>query len=365
MNRGFAVSGIVGIVAVIIVLAGGSYVYVSQRDDVEEPIACTADAKLCPDGSAVGRTGPNCEFAPCPAGNSETEETEKDDDAWGTITITSPVENEEIIFPVTVAGSLLGHEWSTFEGEAGTVTIFDANDKAVSNSDIICLGTDWLDKSLAREPIDFEVQVGDREMISYLETDTGYLFFSGNGAKDGEIVSTHTLPVQFKKSAVVSEPEPELPIVIEEPPQNPDIPTLSYDGRVGGCGNIFVYRINENETEGISVSADVDVLDLSTESKTFDVLQDGLTVEVLKGTDIRWLYCDDTYDGQEQPTSWKATSGSVTIQLSSDDFREMPEFERWYEATVTVNDVVFSNGSTEAALETLSFENIGAGWLAG
>jgi hypothetical protein len=28
--------------------------------------ACTADAKLCPDGSAVGRTGPNCEFAECP-----------------------------------------------------------------------------------------------------------------------------------------------------------------------------------------------------------------------------------------------------------------------------------------------------------
>lgn len=29
-------------------------------------IACTEEAKLCPDGSAVGRTGPNCEFAPCP-----------------------------------------------------------------------------------------------------------------------------------------------------------------------------------------------------------------------------------------------------------------------------------------------------------
>lgn len=28
--------------------------------------ACTMEAKLCPDGSAVGRTGPNCEFAPCP-----------------------------------------------------------------------------------------------------------------------------------------------------------------------------------------------------------------------------------------------------------------------------------------------------------
>jgi putative hemolysin len=30
--------------------------------------ACTEEAKICPDGSAVGRTGPNCEFAPCPNG---------------------------------------------------------------------------------------------------------------------------------------------------------------------------------------------------------------------------------------------------------------------------------------------------------
>lgn len=27
---------------------------------------CTMDAKMCPDGSYVGRTGPNCEFAMCP-----------------------------------------------------------------------------------------------------------------------------------------------------------------------------------------------------------------------------------------------------------------------------------------------------------
>jgi len=29
-------------------------------------VACTMEAKLCPDGTAVGRTGPRCEFAPCP-----------------------------------------------------------------------------------------------------------------------------------------------------------------------------------------------------------------------------------------------------------------------------------------------------------
>lgn len=30
------------------------------------PVACTQEAKLCPDGSYVGRTGPSCEFAACP-----------------------------------------------------------------------------------------------------------------------------------------------------------------------------------------------------------------------------------------------------------------------------------------------------------
>ena len=38
----------------------------------EKPVACTQEAKVCPDGSAVGRTGPDCEFAPCPAVEDET-----------------------------------------------------------------------------------------------------------------------------------------------------------------------------------------------------------------------------------------------------------------------------------------------------
>jgi hypothetical protein len=31
-----------------------------------EPVSCTLDAKICSDGSAVGRVAPDCEFAPCP-----------------------------------------------------------------------------------------------------------------------------------------------------------------------------------------------------------------------------------------------------------------------------------------------------------
>ena len=39
----------------------------------EEPVACTQDAKMCPDGTSVGRVPPSCEFAPCPV--FETNET--------------------------------------------------------------------------------------------------------------------------------------------------------------------------------------------------------------------------------------------------------------------------------------------------
>ncbi len=33
---------------------------------LKKEVACTQDAKICPDGTAVGREGSNCEFAPCP-----------------------------------------------------------------------------------------------------------------------------------------------------------------------------------------------------------------------------------------------------------------------------------------------------------
>lgn len=40
----------------------------------DQQVVCTADAKQCPDGSFVSRTGPDCSFAPCPG----TEKCAKD-----------------------------------------------------------------------------------------------------------------------------------------------------------------------------------------------------------------------------------------------------------------------------------------------
>ncbi|MFZ2188593.1 MAG: hypothetical protein WAV73_03485 [Candidatus Moraniibacteriota bacterium] len=68
------------IVLIIITLTAGLFIWHYEKNQQEDetqvsqplrknkstnPIACTEEAKACPDGSYVSRTGPNCEFAPC------------------------------------------------------------------------------------------------------------------------------------------------------------------------------------------------------------------------------------------------------------------------------------------------------------
>jgi len=72
MNRkGFAPLIVVGIIALIALAGVGIWYFVAQKTSVAPPggngsVACTQEVKQCPDGSYVGRTGPNCEFAACP-----------------------------------------------------------------------------------------------------------------------------------------------------------------------------------------------------------------------------------------------------------------------------------------------------------
>ncbi|HYE22877.1 MAG TPA: hypothetical protein VEA92_00250 [Candidatus Paceibacterota bacterium] len=65
---------IAGVVLIIVVGLGGFlYRNILERNAIPQPgeTACTMEAKLCPDGQSVGRTGPTCAFAPCPLPNVE------------------------------------------------------------------------------------------------------------------------------------------------------------------------------------------------------------------------------------------------------------------------------------------------------
>lgn len=68
----------IGVIAALLILAVSllSYIFFARETETPSVVtpenpdgiqqACTMEAKICPDGTAVGRTGPNCEFAPCP-----------------------------------------------------------------------------------------------------------------------------------------------------------------------------------------------------------------------------------------------------------------------------------------------------------
>lgn len=65
------------IALVIILLAALGYMFYDKNNtstgivpsrNGDDGVVCTMEAKQCPDGSYVGRQGPNCEFAECPTG---------------------------------------------------------------------------------------------------------------------------------------------------------------------------------------------------------------------------------------------------------------------------------------------------------
>lgn len=59
------------ILAVVAVLAVVAYVFGAKLfSPTPKEVSCTQEAKICPDGTDVGRTGPNCEFAACPTASA-------------------------------------------------------------------------------------------------------------------------------------------------------------------------------------------------------------------------------------------------------------------------------------------------------
>lgn len=84
--------------------------YKKGSGDTEQPTACTKDARICPDGSTVGREGPSCEFAPCPSVPVED-----------IIIIDAPSSGDRVTSPITVSGKARGN-WF-FEGSFPIVVV--------------------------------------------------------------------------------------------------------------------------------------------------------------------------------------------------------------------------------------------------
>jgi len=112
------VLGIV-LVIVLVVLVGTRKLNFKSGGDIPAPkdIACSMEAKICPDGSAVGRSGAQCAFALCP----DVPVVSAD------IRVISPRSNDVIKSPVKIYGEAKGTQYSegsfpvSIVGENGVV----------------------------------------------------------------------------------------------------------------------------------------------------------------------------------------------------------------------------------------------------
>ena len=188
-------TGLGAIIIVIIALITGVIVWkyyqlnpiietnnIIQKIGKKEPRACTMDAKLCPDGTYVSRSGSNCEFAACP----------ENGDLKDKIIILSPKANQEISSPVSISGQARGG-WF-FEGSF-PVEIYDNNKKLLGSGPVNFVQRNPTDTWMTENFIDFK---GDIK-FSQPATGRGYILFkkdnpSGNPAMDESL----RLDVKFK-----------------------------------------------------------------------------------------------------------------------------------------------------------------------
>lgn len=90
------------LILIVLVIILGWLFYNEYTANAPTEVACTMDALVCPDGSTVGRSGPNCEFAPCPP-VTPTPTTDP------MIVIDSPRPNETVSSPMTITGKARGN----------------------------------------------------------------------------------------------------------------------------------------------------------------------------------------------------------------------------------------------------------------
>lgn len=101
---------------------------------------CTMDAKLCPDGSGVGRSGPECTFSACPSEPVPADVQAHIDARSEVIQMEAPAAGEYIASPLTIRGQARG----TWYFEAGfTVLLVDWDGRIIAEH-YVTAEDDWM-----------------------------------------------------------------------------------------------------------------------------------------------------------------------------------------------------------------------------
>ncbi|MES2134906.1 MAG: hypothetical protein V4449_01530 [Patescibacteria group bacterium] len=116
-----------GIGVLVIALVAGAFLFY-PKETTPQTTLCTMEAKICPDGSAVGRTGPQCEFTACPTPALVWSFKDKGED-----TVTGVPHTE-----VTLTMNNTKYEAGTYEGNCSEIVGSSWQLMAGEQSGVIC-----------------------------------------------------------------------------------------------------------------------------------------------------------------------------------------------------------------------------------
>ncbi len=140
------------------------------------PNGCTLEAKICPDGSSVGREGSNCEFAPCPSpqsGSPLPSGIQRYEDPQGAYTFTYSstytldAQNEGEQVRITRLGPTQQGQTEIYDG---VVMVFEAVDLGSTPL------TAWVDKRIAESTNDGTVEVTKKKTKTTLGKYDGFQY---------------------------------------------------------------------------------------------------------------------------------------------------------------------------------------------
>ena len=175
---------VIGAITVIVAIAGVYKFNFTDGGDIMPPIGgepqqigCTMEAKMCPDGSAVGRSGPNCTFAPCPEVPASDER----------ISVTSPATGSSVKSPLVIRGEARGNWY--FEGSFPVLLVAENGMPLVSG--VATAEGEWMTEEIVpfAATLEFVVQAGITKGSLILSRDNP----SGLPEHDAKVM----IPVKF------------------------------------------------------------------------------------------------------------------------------------------------------------------------
>lgn len=104
--------------------------------------------------------------------------------------ITSPKPNDMVLSPLTILGSVNGNGWIGFEGQVGTVKLFDETGNELAMGILTAQG-EWMQQIIYFETI-----------LEFTRTTSDFgslVFYNENPSGESQRDKTFTLPIKFIK----------------------------------------------------------------------------------------------------------------------------------------------------------------------